>query len=85
MCDNYRIDTYQRSNMDTQEELEADYFAVCLLVPGDLLMRILRETDNIDAIADYFGVSSSVIRCRINWLKINLEDAQAITGGKTND
>ena len=69
MENSYRIDYYQHSKMDKTEEEEADYFAICLLVPDDLLIRLLRETDNIDVIANCFGVSNAVIRLRINWLK----------------
>ncbi len=66
---NYRIDSY--NHKEDNEETEADYFAASLLMPEDKLRNILKETKNIPAIAEYFGVSTSAIKSRINWMKMN--------------
>jgi Zn-dependent peptidase ImmA (M78 family) len=53
-----------------QRELEANYFAACLLVPEHKLRQLYNATKDISLIANYFGVSRPVILLRINYLKI---------------
>lgn len=67
----YRIDYYDYFNADNAEETEANYFAACLLVPEHKLRQLLRETNDIKAIAEYFGVSTAVINVRLNWIRMN--------------
>ena len=67
----YRIDQYEYGEEGSAEETEANYFAASLLVPEDKLQKISRETNDISVIAQYFGVSDSVVKVRINWIKTN--------------
>jgi Zn-dependent peptidase ImmA (M78 family) len=70
----YRIDRYNYYDSadakESTEEMEANYFACCLLVPEQKLRNILEETNDIAAISKYFGVDPSVVNLRINFLKM---------------
>lgn len=73
----FRLDTVHSNatEEERQEELEANYFSASLLVPAYKLVEILKATRNIPEslqyIADYFGVSKSMIGVRIRWLQQN--------------
>jgi len=69
----YRVDKYEypQGSIEASEETEANYFAASLLVPVGRLIQILKETDDVTAIARYFGVSEATIRNRIRWLNQN--------------
>jgi len=67
----YRLDqySYDSSNpQETKEETEANYFAASLLVPKDRLIWALSQTNDLEKISDYFGVSNPVIKNRMKWL-----------------
>jgi Zn-dependent peptidase ImmA (M78 family) len=64
---------YSKADKDTKEESEANYFAGSLLVPKDLLLHKVDKGASISALADYFGVSQSVIETRLRWVKSNVE------------
>ncbi|OGJ21057.1 MAG: hypothetical protein A3A82_00320 [Candidatus Pacebacteria bacterium RIFCSPLOWO2_01_FULL_47_12] len=70
----FRLDGFDYSN-DSQyakEETEANFFAATILVPQEELKRLKTFFDNnLDVIADYFGVSKEVIENRTKWLKMN--------------
>ncbi len=68
----FRLD-FQNFTDDVQskEETEANYFAASLLVPKEKLLSLINVFDgyrNITHLADYFGVSESVITIRLRWL-----------------
>lgn len=65
------IDTYNTIGNCSKEDLEADYFAYCLLMPEKILRDILSMTRDISAIAKYFGVSEKKLEARINLLREN--------------
>lgn len=69
----YRIDfiDYTKEDKETEEEIEANYFAGSLLVPKEKLLELLRFTDKTEKIAEYFGVSKAVIDTRIKWIQKN--------------
>lgn len=69
----WRIDTldYSKTDNDTKEESEANYFAASILVPKDLLLYRLGQGDSPAQLADYFHVSLPVIENRIRWIKTN--------------
>lgn len=51
---------------EREAELAADYFAACVLMPKRDLKRIYcTVTQRVEALADYFGVSPSALRIRL--------------------
>jgi len=69
-----RVDNldYSRKDRDTEEEVEANYFAASLLVPKDIFMYKLAEEDtSLSDLATYFGVSLPVIENRLRWVSAN--------------
>lgn len=67
----YRLEQldYSKSDSNTKEETEANYFAASLLVPEKKLRSILKlSKGDITVAAEYFGVSKPVIENRIAWL-----------------
>ena len=60
---------------EDREEKEANYFAASLLVPKTEFFNLLSATKNIPdslhSIADYFGVSKTMIKVRMRWLQRN--------------
>lgn len=68
-----RLDTldYSKSDKDTKEESEANYFAASLLVPKELLTFRVQKGDSVPELAEYFGVSKSMITNRLNWIQRN--------------
>jgi Zn-dependent peptidase ImmA (M78 family) len=69
----YRIDkyNYSQNTPEAKQETEANYFAASLLMPKKKFSEILNTTNNIKAIADYFGVSETAVVNRIRWLQQN--------------
>lgn len=69
----WRLDTldYSKTDKDTKEESEANYFAASILVPKDLLMYRMAEGDSPVQLAKYFHVSLPVIKNRLRWIKMN--------------
>lgn len=67
----WRIDSIDYTNPDTRPETEANYFAASFLMPKDKLKKLLTLTrgENLEAIADYFGVSMPALENRIKWLQ----------------
>lgn len=55
--------------LDNKAEAEANYFASHFLIPTDRLRQVLSITDNLQIIADYFGVSRGVIENRLYYEK----------------
>lgn len=68
-----RIDLfdYSQDTKESMEETAANYFAASLLVPKDKLGTLLKLTDDLDKIAEYFRVSRPVVENRIKWLQTN--------------
>ena len=66
----YRIDSfdYSKNTQVSVEETEANYFAARFLVPREELAKIWKITQDFEAIAKHFGVSSPVIENRLKWL-----------------
>lgn len=72
----YRLDKYSYlpNDPNSQKEAEANYFAATLLVPKCKLKWALRQAweagrpDDTVLIAQYFGVTESVIINRLKWL-----------------
>lgn len=62
---------YSKSDKDTLEESQANYFAASLLVPKELLLKKLSEGLDVERLADFFQVSVPVIRNRLRWIKVN--------------
>lgn len=51
---------------EREAELAADYFAACVLMPKRDLKRVYcTVTQRVEALADYFGVSPSALRIRL--------------------
>ena len=77
----YRIDFkseyYPEDDEIRKQELEANYFAGAILMPQDVMLRIIQEFNGanlpIPEIAKAFKVSESAVRTRIDWIKRNLE------------
>jgi len=70
----FRLDGFDYSNDSkyAEEETEANFFAATILVPKDELKKLRSFFDNnLEVIADYFGVSKEVIENRIKWLRMN--------------
>jgi len=70
----FRLDDFDYSDESNNslEETEANYFAACILVPELELRKLLRFfEDDVNVIAEYFGVSKEVIQNRIAWLQTN--------------
>lgn len=70
----FRLDLETPKQDDSEnkiEETEANYFAASLLMPENLLMALLNQTSNLDAVAKYFGVSKKALNVRIAWLRQN--------------
>lgn len=54
----------------SQEELEANYFALCLLIPENKLRKAYYLLQgNKELVAKYFGVDVNVLNWRISFLK----------------
>ncbi len=62
---------YSKDDIDTLEESQANYFAASLLVPKDILLKKRDDGLNISQLADFFQVSTSVIRNRLRWIGNN--------------
>lgn len=62
---------YSLENKDTTEESEANYFAASLLIPKELLLKLLDQKKSVEEIADYFQVSLSAARNRVKWMLNN--------------
>lgn len=62
---------YSKNDKDTKEESEANYFAACLLVPKDLLLKKVGEGASVEEIARYFHVSVPVVKTRLRWIRTN--------------
>lgn len=66
----YRVDRYNSINpKEVGEETEAHFFAATLLVPLNKFQKLLNQTDDLGAIALFFGVSEATIRNRQRWLE----------------
>jgi len=70
---NFHIETWfaqlgSQSSQDRQEDLEADYFAACLLIGEYRLRELLSITRELPLIADYFGVPVELLEMRIRYL-----------------
>ena len=76
----FRLDfeTYRGDVERVKEELEADYFAGVLLVPKEAIFAAIGTPNyvvalrNIPELAEYFGVSRSMMTVRLKWLMKNL-------------
>jgi predicted transcriptional regulator len=69
-----KIDDFDYSNDSTEdisEETEANYFAASLLVPTKLLQVRVQTNPSINALADYFRVSTSAIESRLQRVGIS--------------
>lgn len=55
-------------NQISQDEVDANYFAVNLLVPTEKIKRILKITHEIEPLSKYFGVSKDVIETKLGWM-----------------
>ena len=66
---------YKREDTEASEEPEANYFAASILVPKEEFLSLVKKVgdsfESLGLIADYFGVSRSVIQNRVTWLKSN--------------
>ncbi len=62
---------YSSNSKDTLEEIEANYFAATLLMPRELLLRLIDQKKSVEEISDYFQVSLSAARNRIRWVTSN--------------
>jgi Zn-dependent peptidase ImmA (M78 family) len=51
-------------------ETEADYFALCLLMPSQLITPLWKKTKNIRLLARIFGVPEFIALCRLRNLKL---------------
>lgn len=67
-----RIDTYDYSVEESLDETEANFFAATLLMPRIKFQELVSLTNNINAVAEYFGVSESAAQNRLLWLKSNI-------------
>ena len=68
-----RIDLfdYSQDTKESEQETEANYFAASLLVPKEKLVKLIELTNDLDAIAQYFGVSRPVVETRMRWIQTN--------------
>lgn len=62
---------YSSNSKNTVEESEANYFAAALLMPKELLIRLINKKKSVEEIAEYFQVSLSAARNRIRWVLNN--------------
>lgn len=62
---------FSKDDKNTFEESQADYFAASLLVPKDLFEKKLQEDLSVNQLAEFFQVSSVVIRNRMSWITKN--------------
>ena len=62
---------YSSNGKDTVEESEANYFAATLLMPKELVLKLLDKRKSVEEIANYFQVSLSAARNRIKWILNN--------------
>lgn len=69
---NYLIDTRQFDGSHAmQNEGEANFFAMSLLMPRDDFTRLDQPFVNDDQLARYFGVTETQVKVRREWLKSN--------------
>lgn len=69
---NYLIDTREFDGSRTmQNEGEAHFFALSLLMPKDKFVKLDQPFVNDRQLADYFGVTEANIRVRRDWLGSN--------------
>ena len=61
---------FTRKGYFSQEEFEADVFAMCLLMPRKEVLRIWNEYKTIKCISDYFNVPLDVAAFRLNMLNL---------------
>lgn len=54
-----------RSRFNDDQEAEADWFAGCLLVPGEGLLRACWRMRSSESLAEHFGVSRRLIEWRL--------------------
>ena len=65
----YRTDGYKYDiRKESIEEVEANYFAGTLLMPKGLILKKVAEGLSTQELANYFGVSKTAIRVRLEWL-----------------
>lgn len=62
---------YSSNGKNTVEESEANYFAATLLMPKELLLKLLEKRKSVEEIANYFQVSLAAARNRIKWVLNN--------------
>ena len=62
---------YSSNSKNTVEESGANYFAAALLMPKELLIRLINKKKSVEEIAEYFQVSLSAARNRIRWVLNN--------------
>ena len=51
-------------------EMQADYFALCLLMPAELITPLWKKTKNIRLLARIFGVPEFIALCRLRNLQL---------------
>ncbi len=58
----------EKDKDDLEKEIEADYFAACLLIPKDELAMRLQNASSLDELAKSFAISKTALESRIKWL-----------------
>ena len=71
---NFRIDLqdYSEESDPKNEETEANYFAGALLMPRNKLITAIKNSKNLQEVANLFGVSIPAVEARMKWLDVIL-------------
>lgn len=56
-----------------RREIQANKFAASLLMPGEVLRRVIKKNDDLSDLAEIFGVSIAAIGYRVNDLGIGAD------------
>lgn len=71
--DKLRIDkyNYHQNSTEALEESEANYFAASLLMPETEFLKLYKDSEDIEAVSKYFGVSIIAAKNRLRWISQN--------------
>lgn len=62
---------YAENTDEAMKETEANYFASSLLMPKERFLKLITETEDTEAVANFFGVSEVAVRNRLRWVNLN--------------